>query len=144
MRKGVKKRIHRHMQELGCRNVEAYLLALDEDREVKEQCERLLTVSISRFFRDRGLWQTVDVRDTDEFKLGTFKTAINIPINNLEKKIDTLPKDKPIVFFCGSGGRSGEAYDMVKMFRSDLDVYFLDAELSFNKDCSYIMVPTQG
>ena len=86
----------------------------------------------------------VDVRDTDEFKLGTFKTAINIPINNLEKKIDTLPKDKPIVFFCGSGGRSGEAYDMVKMFRSDLDVYFLDAELSFNKDGSYIMVPTQG
>lgn len=86
----------------------------------------------------------VDVRDTEEFKQGTFKTAINIPINKLEKKIDTLPKNKPIVFFCGSGGRSGEAYDMVKMFRSDLEVYFLDAELSFNKDGSYVMVPHQG
>jgi chemotaxis protein methyltransferase CheR len=60
VRKGVKKRIHRHMQELGCRNVEAYLLALDEVQELKEQCERLLTVSISRFFRDRGLWQTLE------------------------------------------------------------------------------------
>ena len=60
VRKGVKKRIHRHMQELGCRNVEAYLLALDENSELKEECERLLTVSISRFFRDRGLWQTLE------------------------------------------------------------------------------------
>ncbi len=48
------------MQELGCRNVEAYLLPLDEDQERKEQCERLLTVSISRFFRDRGLWKILE------------------------------------------------------------------------------------
>lgn len=81
----------------------------------------------------------VDVRDEDEFKRVTIKGAVNIPINSLEKKIDSLPKDKTIVFFCGTGGRAGEAYDMVKMFRSDLKLYFLNAEIKFNKDGSYTM-----
>lgn len=60
VRKGVKKRIRRHMQELGCRNIEEYFLALERDQDLKLQCERLMTVSISRFFRDRGLWQSLE------------------------------------------------------------------------------------
>lgn len=38
----------------------AYLNALEKDDEAKKECERLLTVSISRFFRDRRLWQTLE------------------------------------------------------------------------------------
>lgn len=60
VRKGVKKRIRRHMQELRCQNTKEYFLALDRDKELKSQCERLLTVSISRFFRDRNLWQALE------------------------------------------------------------------------------------
>lgn len=59
VRKGVKKRIRRHMRELGCQTVEAYLDELDKCEEVSQQCERLMTVSISRFFRDRRLWQVL-------------------------------------------------------------------------------------
>jgi len=81
----------------------------------------------------------VDVRDAEEFKGGTIKGAINIPINDLEKKMDSLPADKTIVFFCGTGGRAGEAYDMVQMFKSSLKVYFLNAEIEFNQDGSYTM-----
>jgi len=40
--------------------METYLRALDKNPKVKEQCERSLTVSISRFFRDRGLWQVLE------------------------------------------------------------------------------------
>lgn len=83
----------------------------------------------------------VDVRDVDDYKKASFKTAINIPINDLEKKMDTLPGDKPIVFICGTGGRSGEAYDMVKMFRAELQAYFIDGVLTFNKDGSYTLKP---
>lgn len=81
----------------------------------------------------------VDVRDPDEFKSGTIKGAINIPINDLEKKMDTLPEDKTIVFFCGTAGRAGEAYDMVKMFKPGLKAYFLNAEIEFKGDGSYTM-----
>lgn len=79
----------------------------------------------------------VDVRDAKEFKAATIKGAINIPIGDLEKKIDTLPKNKPIVFLCGTGARSGEAYDTVKLLRSDLQAYFVDAEMKFNADGTF-------
>jgi len=59
VRKGVKKRIARHMQDLGCRNVSAYLVELDRRNDARLDCERLMTVSISRFFRDRKLWETL-------------------------------------------------------------------------------------
>ncbi len=60
MRKGVKKRISRHMQELGCSNVDTYLQTLEKNPEIKENCRQLLTVSISRFFRDRSLWHILE------------------------------------------------------------------------------------
>jgi len=79
----------------------------------------------------------VDVRDAKEFQAGTIKGAINIPIGDLEKKIETLPKDKPIVFLCGTGARSGEAYDTAKLLRGELQVYFIDAEMKFNADGTF-------
>ena len=79
----------------------------------------------------------VDVRDAKEFKAGSIKGAINIPIGDLEKKIGSLPKEKSIVFLCGTGARSGEAYDTVKLLRSELQAYFIDAEMKFNPDGTF-------
>lgn len=83
----------------------------------------------------------VDVRDKAIFKQGSFKTAVNIPIDDLEKKLDSLPKDKPIIFFCNSGGMAGEAYDLVNMLGSGFKIYYVEAEISFNKDGSYTIKP---
>jgi chemotaxis protein methyltransferase CheR len=60
VRKGVKKRIQRHMQQLRCRNISAYLRVLEQHPERRQECELLMTVSISRFFRDRWLWQMLE------------------------------------------------------------------------------------
>ncbi|MBU0768353.1 MAG: hypothetical protein KJ687_04595 [Proteobacteria bacterium] len=60
VRKGVKKRISRHMNQLGCRNMAAYLSALDGNPESRQACELLMTVSITRFFRDREFWRTLE------------------------------------------------------------------------------------
>ncbi len=62
VRKGVKKRVRRHMQQLNCRDVSAYLRALDRQPASRQECELLMTVSISRFFRDRQLWETLESR----------------------------------------------------------------------------------
>jgi len=35
----------------------SFLAELDKNDDIRHQCELLLTVSISRFFRDRGFWQ---------------------------------------------------------------------------------------
>jgi len=56
VRKGVKKRISRHMQEVKCPNIEAYLDLIRQNDQERRECERRMTVSISRFFRDRKLW----------------------------------------------------------------------------------------
>jgi chemotaxis protein methyltransferase CheR len=60
VRKGVKKRISRHMQELKCPNTMAYLDLLNKSGTVRQECERRMTVSISRFFRDRRLWSGLE------------------------------------------------------------------------------------
>jgi rhodanese-related sulfurtransferase len=80
----------------------------------------------------------IDVRDADEFSTGSFKTAFNIPTDKLEKEIQSLSDAKPVVFICSTGARSGEAYYMVKDLRPKFkDVYYLEAELTFNKDGSF-------
>jgi len=79
----------------------------------------------------------IDVRQPHEFAAGTFKGAINMPIDTLEKSIDRLPSDKPIVFFCGAGGRSGEAHDMVRARRPELKTVFLDAETKWTPTGEY-------
>jgi chemotaxis protein methyltransferase CheR len=57
VRKGVEKRLARHMQETGCRNIGDYIEVIERNQDVRLQFERLMTVSISRFFRDQGLWE---------------------------------------------------------------------------------------
>ena len=60
VRKGVKKRVGRHMQGLGCRSMRDYLDRLERSAEVKRQCELAVTVPISRFFRDQRLWEALE------------------------------------------------------------------------------------
>jgi chemotaxis methyl-accepting protein methylase len=60
VRKGVQKRIVRHMQELRCPTMKAYLERLEIDRDAQKEARRLMDVSISRFFRDGPLWQIVE------------------------------------------------------------------------------------
>ncbi len=79
----------------------------------------------------------IDVREPAEMATGTFKGAINIPVSTLEKNLDKLPTDKPIIFFCGAGARSGEAHDMVKLYKPEIKTVFLDAAIKWSKDGSY-------
>ena len=80
----------------------------------------------------------IDVRDQDEFKTGSLKTAVNIPVEELETKIKTLPTNKPVVFICGTGARSGESFYMVQDLRPGMkNVFYLDAEMTVNQDGSF-------
>jgi rhodanese-related sulfurtransferase len=87
----------------------------------------------------------VDVRDPEEFAKGTIKGAQNIPVDRLEAKIPSLPTDKPIVFICGTGARSGESFYMVQDVRPELkNVYYIDAEMKVNKDGSFTLTKPAG
>ena len=84
----------------------------------------------------------IDVRDPDEFAKGSLKTAFNIPVDKLEAKLPELAADKPIIYICGTGARSGEAYYMTRDMRPEIkDVYYLESELTVNADGSFSITP---
>jgi len=57
----------------------------------------------------------IDVRSPDEYADGCYKGAINIPVNSLPNRIDSLgSKDSPIIVYCASGSRSAVAMSMLK------------------------------
>jgi hydroxyacylglutathione hydrolase len=63
----------------------------------------------------------VDVREAAEYRQAHIPGAISIPGGRLPEHMTTLPRHKPIVFYCGSGDRSciaaslvmGQGYDNV-------------------------------
>ena len=60
VRGGVKKRLQRHMLALGCRNFQDYMAILTSNPAARRKLDRVMTVSVSRFFRDRKLWEIME------------------------------------------------------------------------------------
>ncbi|MBK9394021.1 MAG: rhodanese-like domain-containing protein [Uliginosibacterium sp.] len=58
----------------------------------------------------------LDVRDTSEFKTAYVANSRNIPVSELEKRLDELAKfrGKPIVAICASGNRSMRAVSILR------------------------------
>ncbi|MEO6903000.1 MAG: rhodanese-like domain-containing protein [Bacteroidia bacterium] len=59
--------------------------------------------------------QLVDVRTPEEFSEGHLKGTVNYNVNDAEfnKKIAMLNKNKPVLVYCLSGGRSGSAANLM-------------------------------
>lgn len=84
----------------------------------------------------------VDTRIESEFKAGHLPTSINITNDTLEARMDSLPRDKDVVFICTTGSRAGEAYYMVKdKYPDATNFYYLEASIKFNEDGSYQISP---
>ncbi len=57
-----------------------------------------------------GKVELIDIREPYEYRSGSIKTAINIPMGNLlTSPAKYLAKDKTYYIMCQSGGRSGRA-----------------------------------
>lgn len=56
----------------------------------------------------------VDVRDQREYAEGHIKGAVNIPVEQFAARSGTLEKEKKIIVYCNSGGRSYNAYRKLK------------------------------
>ena len=56
----------------------------------------------------------LDVRSPGEFSMGHIEGARNLPVQELGAKLDTLDKAQPIVVYCRSGQRSGQAMQLLR------------------------------
>lgn len=56
----------------------------------------------------------VDVRSKSEYAGGHIKNSINIPVDQLEKNLSKLNKEKTIITCCASGMRSASAKNILQ------------------------------
>ena len=56
----------------------------------------------------------IDVRTPDEFNLGAINGAINIPLDDIRHHLNDIPKNKPIVLYCGVGLRGYLASNILR------------------------------
>ena len=58
----------------------------------------------------------VDVRSASEFEDGHYPNAINIPVDQVQKRIsDFGDKNKPVIVYCQSGARSAYAAKILRV-----------------------------
>ncbi len=51
----------------------------------------------------------IDVRNPDEMKQAAISNATPLPLSVLPLRLNEIPRDKQIVVYCHSGGRSAQA-----------------------------------
>ncbi len=56
----------------------------------------------------------LDVRTPGEFRSGAYPGARNIPVQELDRRLGELDKDRPVVVYCASGMRSASAERLLR------------------------------
>lgn len=69
----------------------------------------------------------LDVRTKDEVQTGTLKNSICIPLDEIEKRLGELPKDKEVLIHCSTGARAEMA--KAALDKAGIKSRFLVAEL---------------
>lgn len=71
----------------------------------------------------------IDARTKDEVaELGIFKNTVNIPLDEITKRMHTFPKNKKIYVHCSTGARADMAYQ--ELVKNGFDVKFLLLNIS--------------
>lgn len=69
----------------------------------------------------------LDIREPSEVIVRPVSGTIQIPFFDLSKKIDSIPKDKPVYVFCSTGDRSEQVAEILA--DRDYDVYNIEGGL---------------
>ena len=79
-----------------------------------------------------------DVRKKSEFDSEHLLNSVNIPLNQLNTKLDSFPKDKSFVIYCAGGYRSMIAASILKQRGFD---NFIDVSGGFNEIAKTTQLP---
>ncbi len=83
----------------------------------------------------------VDVRATPAYEKEHIVGAINIPLDDLDTHIESLPKDKPVVVYCGSVDCTLSYHAARKLASKGFTVYRYTPGLKGWKEAG---LPTEG
>ena len=63
--------------------------------------------------------QLVDVRSPQEYAMGAIPGSLNLPLQAIHAAEQHLDKDKPVIVYCASGMRSGQALGVLSQMGFD-------------------------
>ena len=81
-----------------------------------------------RAAHDAGDIQLIDVRESYEWEAGRISGARHIELERLASKAESIDRDRPVVFYCRLGARSGMAANAFR--RAGYDARSLDGGIS--------------
>ena len=87
-----------------------------EQEETAQSVKRVTKAEFNAYMADLSDYTIVDIRTAGEFSGGTIDGAVNIDYYSptFKDEINKLDKSKPVLMFCRSGGRSGQALPIFK------------------------------
>ncbi|NJO22558.1 MAG: metalloregulator ArsR/SmtB family transcription factor [Sphingomonadales bacterium] len=103
----------RRIAELQSAEVERIVRSYFNDRDSLEAVSRLQLVDRLK----AGIVTVLDVRPEDEFALGHLPGAVNLPLNELEKRLADLDPNREIVAYC-RGPYCVLSYEAVAILRA--------------------------
>ena len=86
--------------------------------------------------------QLVDVRETYEWEAGRIAGARHIELERVASQAGTIDHERPVVFYCRLGARSGMAANAFR--RAGYDAYSLDGGLEAWVDRGLPLEPEDG
>lgn len=105
----------RKLMRIGMDNIKGYIADVEEWVKAGETLAKSDVVSLKEFknILNTNHTQIVDLRGASEYKSGHIKGTDNVFIGTLEKNLDQIRKDQPVVIHCQSGDRAAIGYSVL-------------------------------
>ncbi len=75
----------------------------------------------------------IDIREPYEYSFSNIKT-VNIPMSEVCRHLDELPKDKPLVLMCKSGNRASALGNLLSVDYGLSNVYVMEGGITAWKE----------
>lgn len=102
----------RKLIRIGMDNIYGYITNPSEQNLALENVKTIDIETFKSYLGNKNV-QKIDVRTENEYKSGHISGVENIALNTLEKNLDKINKNEPVVIHCQSGARAAIAYSIL-------------------------------
>ncbi|QEM02288.1 MBL fold metallo-hydrolase [Mucilaginibacter rubeus] len=103
----------RKLMRIGMDNIYGFVISLNKMNVALEKSDLVNIGELKKYLNKKDV-QIIDVRTESEYDNGHIKGVENIVLTTLEKNIQKISKDKPVIVHCQSGVRAAMAYSILK------------------------------
>ena len=102
----------RKLMRIGMDNIYGYITNPSEQNLALQNVKTIDIDTFKSYLGNKNV-QKIDVRTENEYKSGHISGVENIALNTLEKNLDKINKNEPVVIHCQSGARAAIAYSIL-------------------------------